>query len=139
MRYCHYHQYVSHPASMCNAVQRILLTKIEDGTLELSGNSQSIDSDPLLSLAIKERRHVPWWPATPETTPIRRFARDSVTIDRSAHLMPTPELVDERFYVLSGTWIKSPQSITSHDLESPENGSAVVSRGGKRWFRRSYR
>ncbi|EXC35283.1 Serine/threonine-protein kinase HT1 [Morus notabilis] len=28
-------------------------------------------------------------------------------------------------------WIKSPQSIASHDLESSENGAAAVSRGGE--------
>ena len=46
-QYCRYHQYVSHPTPACKTLRRIFHAKINDGTLELSSQRQTIDSNPL--------------------------------------------------------------------------------------------
>ena len=46
-QYCRYNQYVSHPTPACKTLRRIFHAKINDGTLELSSQRQTIDTNPL--------------------------------------------------------------------------------------------
>ena len=46
-QYCRYHQYISHPTPTCKTLRRIFHAKINEGTLELSSQRQTIHSNPL--------------------------------------------------------------------------------------------